>query len=417
MAHPATELEFEDEWEVESESEFEDEDEDEAFLGALGGIARTVGGLLGGAGEGEWEDELEFEDEDEAFLGALGGIARTVGGLLGGDGEGEWEDELEFEDEQESEFEDEAEEFMRRVGRTFRRLSPILRVLAKTAGPLIATAVGGPAAGAVARVLTRQLEGEAEDEVGAEFEEMATAPLSGSRALAEYFAAQAASAQTESEAEAFAGVAAFSALSPRDRHDLERVLPALLRGAAVVTRLLHGNRRTRPALRLVPGIVEAAGRTLVRRSAAGQPIGNAHVGQVLGAATQRVFAGGRARQYVLRRHARGVVSARAHHRSRVRGSRTHPTRPRPAVGLRPNNAGIRRTARVVRRQPVRTQVTAVGPVARPRPGFVRVVTPVRVPPRGGRPGRTVRVVSDVRVPAGAVATGRPVSVSGNRRTR
>jgi hypothetical protein len=45
---------------------------------------------------------------------------------------------------------------------------------------------------------------------------------------------------------------------------------------------------------------------------------------------------------------------------------------------------------------------------------VRVVTPVRVPARGGLPARTVRVVSDVRVPRGAVATGRPAAVNGRR---
>ena len=113
------------------------------------------GGLLGGGeDEGEWEDESEWEDEneDEAFLGALGGIARSVGGLLGGgDGEGEWEDEQEWEYEDEGEFEDEAEEFFKRIGRAFKKASPFLRVLAKTAGPLIATAVGGPAAATMAQ--------------------------------------------------------------------------------------------------------------------------------------------------------------------------------------------------------------------------------------------------------------------------
>ena len=65
-----SELEAEDEleFEFEDESEFEAEDEfeDEAFLGALGGIARGIGGLLGGSAEFEAEDEFEFEFEAEA---------------------------------------------------------------------------------------------------------------------------------------------------------------------------------------------------------------------------------------------------------------------------------------------------------------------------------------------------------------
>jgi hypothetical protein len=85
------ELETEDEGEGELEDEFEDELEDEAFLGALGGIARTVGGLLG---EGEDEDEAEFEfefeveaelesevegeDEDEAFVNPVQRIYRDA---------------------------------------------------------------------------------------------------------------------------------------------------------------------------------------------------------------------------------------------------------------------------------------------------------------------------------------------------
>jgi len=74
------ELELEDEFETEDELEFEDE----AFLGALGGIARGVSGLLGGNAEFENEEETEFEFEFEA------------------EAEAEYEDESEFEDEDEA---------------------------------------------------------------------------------------------------------------------------------------------------------------------------------------------------------------------------------------------------------------------------------------------------------------------------
>jgi hypothetical protein len=200
--------EFEDELELEQEYEDEFEDEDETFLSSLGGIARTVGGLLGegedewedeaedeweGEGEDEWEGEFEAEDEDEAFLSSLGGIARTVGGLLG-----ESEEEAEDEWETEGELEDEAEEFFKRIGRGLKRMvkHPAFRSILKKVGPLVATAVGGPAAGMIARAAVSQLEGELEGELEAELEEMASAPLSGGQSLAEYFAAQAASAES-----------------------------------------------------------------------------------------------------------------------------------------------------------------------------------------------------------------------------
>jgi hypothetical protein len=83
--YPAVQGEYEAELEAEEELEFQTEDED--------------------------EDELEDEFEDESFLSALGGIARSVGGLLGeGEDESEFEAEFEFEYEVEAELETEAED-------------------------------------------------------------------------------------------------------------------------------------------------------------------------------------------------------------------------------------------------------------------------------------------------------------------
>lgn len=400
-----TEFEGEGEAEGEWEDEAEDEWEDEAFLNALGGAVRSIGGLLGegegedeseweGELEGEWEDEFEGEGEDEQFLGALGGIARSLGGLLG-EGEGEFE----------AEDEDEAEEFFGRIGRALKRSLPIVRTLAKKFGPYIATAIGGPAAGALARVVASQLEGETEAELEAEFEDMATAPIPGAQAFGEFLAAQAASAESESEAEALVGAAAYVALRPRDRRDLEKMLPALLRGAAVVTRLLHRDGRTRPAVRLVPGIVDAAGRTLQRRLDRGYPVGRVEVGHVLGTTTQRVLSGGSAGRAVMRRHARGLAHAHRHHVHN--GHRRH--RAHRGYGPR-RHIGRRFDATIVSR-PVRTSTMRDSHLSRPRPGYIRVVTPVRVPATTHRPSRTVRVVSDVRVPRGATTAGRPVSVA------
>jgi hypothetical protein len=396
------ESEWEDEWEEEGESEDEEEyeDESEEFFPGLGGVMNTIGGLLGEE-EGEWEEEDEYEDE--AFLGLLGPIAKIAGGLLGGGGDGEYEDE--------DEAEEEAEEFFKRLKGVFRKAAPFLKTLAKTAGPLVATAIGGPAAGAVARAVTSQLEGEIEGELEAEFEEMAAGPLAPSQTFAEYLAAQAAATESEAEAEALGGAAAYAAISPDDRRELARLLPHLLRGAATITRMLHGNRTTRPAVRLVPGIADGAARAIAKRVAAGEPVGPVELGQVMGAAATQALTPGGARQAVLRRHARGLARARRRYRGRPgqrRGAR-YPRRPQAA-----GRSGTRRTA-TMRRQPARTRTVGGGRVPRPRPGFVRVTTPIRVPPKAGRPARVVRVVSDVRVPRGAVTAGRPTSATGRRR--
>lgn len=403
------ESEWEDEWEEESEYEEEYEDESEEFFPGLGGVVNAIGGMLGEE-EYEWEDEGEDEYEDEAFLGLLGPIAKIAGGLLGGGGgDGEYEEEYEYEYEEEAEAE--AEEFFKRLKGAFRKAAPFLKRLAKTAGPLVATAIGGPAAGAVARAVTSQLEGEFEEELEVEFEDMARTPLAPSQTFAEYLAGQAAATESESEAEALGGAAAYAAINPGDRRELERLLPHLLRGAATLTRMLHGNRSTRPAVRLVPGIADGAARTVAKRIAAGEPVGPVELGQVMGAAATQALTPGSARQAVLRRHARGLARSRRRYHGTGRrgyGRSTGMRRPRTTGG----RYGARRAT--VRRQPVRSRTVGSGRVPRPRPGFVRITTPLRVPPKAGRPARVVRVVSDVRVPRGAVPAGRP-SAAGRRR--
>ena len=135
------------------------------------------------------------------------------------------------------------------------------------------------------------------------------------------------------------------------------MLPALLRGAAVVTRLLHGNRRSRQAVRLVPGIVDGAARTIFA-AAAGQPVGPVELGRALGAATNRVLGAGPARQAVMRRHARGLAHARRRYHGRRGGGpyRRYGRRPyRPGYGAygRRIRYGARPGPMTIRRQPVR----------------------------------------------------------------
>jgi hypothetical protein len=68
------------------------------------------------------------------------------------------------------------------------------------------------------------------------------------------------------------GAAVVTVLSPRDRRALQRMLPHLVRGAAVLTRILRRRRMTRPAVRAVPTIMRRTVATLKRQAAAGQPI-------------------------------------------------------------------------------------------------------------------------------------------------
>lgn len=419
MAQASTEFEFEDEWELEDETEHELEDE--AFLG---GLAKIAGSLLGEEEhEAEWEAEheleSEFEDEYE------GEFESEFEDELEAEFEGEYEAEDEYEDEWETEFEDEqeyedeaeleaeAEYFFKKIGRAFKRGLPVFKKLAKRFGPMLATAVGGPAAGMLAKAATSLLEGEFEDELEAELEEMATAPVSAGQAEAEYLAAQAAATESESEAESFVGSAVAMTLSPRDRRELEALLPALLRGASTLTRVLHRHPASRPGVRMVPSIVGSSARTIATLRSQGHRIRPEDVGAVMAGSAQRVLGDPRWQQAVARRHARGLAQVR---RRRLRG--------RPARGYRSGYArpgvrrGVRRGApvRTLRRRP--SHVHAVRPgarVQRPRPGVVRVVTPVRVPGRNGAPPRTIRVVSDVKVPRGAVPTGRPVGLTARRR--
>jgi hypothetical protein len=411
MTQARSEFEFEDEYEL------EDEFEDEAFLGGLASIA----GSLLGEGDGEWEDEVEgeWEAEDEAE------------DEFEVEGEAEWEDEVEDEWEAEDEFEiegedewevegeDEAEYFFKSIGRFVRRNSGLLKKIAKVAAPLVATAVGGPAAGMLAKAVTSQLEGEMEEELEAEMEaeleEMASGPVSAGTALGEYLAARAATAQSESEAEAFIGSAVTVTLTQHQMRELEELMPQLLRGASLLTRILRRNPGTRQAVRFVPGIVNTASRQLSHQIATGQRVGSTDVGTALGRSTRRVLTDPQWTDAVSRRHARGL--ARVHRTRRtVRHGGYAPARRYAGTYGGTGSLRTRRVTPVVRRQPQHTRVVSPrGPVGRPRPGFVRVVTPVRVPPRAGRPARVMKVVTDIKVPRGTVPTGRPAARTTARR--
>ena len=205
-----------------------------------------------------------------------------------------------------------------------------------------------------------------------------------------------------------AGVAAYMSLRPRDRRDLERMLPALLRGTAVLTRLLRSNRHPGRPSGWSRGSSTARPAPCCAAGAAGRPISPLQVGTGAGVGHHRVLGRGPARRGVVRRHARGLAHARRRNRAYGgRGVRRAALRPLPAIRLDGPAA-------------TRQQPDTRGPPARePAPARVRPdrdAGPGAVPQRPS--GRTVRVVSDVRVPRGAVpAAGRPVSSPRRARTR
>jgi hypothetical protein len=135
----------------------------------------------------------------------------------------------------------------------------------------------GPGGAALGKALSSALEGEEEqeDELEGEQEmvhEIASHPMTHNEALAEMLAEAACHEMHEGEAEAMAGAAAITVLSPRDRRALRRILPHLMRGTAILTRVLRRKRRTRIGVKAVPTIMRRTVKSLKRHAAKGKRI-------------------------------------------------------------------------------------------------------------------------------------------------
>jgi hypothetical protein len=328
------ELELEDEFH-EGEGEEESGLEGEGWLGAIGNIASS---LLGegeeefedeSSLEGEFEDESSFESEDElegefedesslegeGWLGAIGNIASS----LLGEGEGEDEDESSFESE------DEGEQFFGKIGKFFKKNSGLFKKIAKVALPLVATAIAGPAGGAIGSMASKALgegefEGEGEDEFEGEGEqemthEIAAHELTHNEAVAEMMADAASRETHEGEAEAMAGASVMTVISPSDRRALRRILPHMVRGTAILTRILRRRRITRPAVRIVPTIMRRAVKDLKRQAAKGLPITRKRAARAAAKQVRRVLSSPRACTAALTRN---VKVSRAYKRPRRR---------------------------------------------------------------------------------------------------
>jgi hypothetical protein len=134
--------------------------------------------------------------------------------------------------------------------------------------------------------------------------------MTEAEAMAEMMAAVAAGANSEAEAEAMMGAATMTVLSARDRAELRRMLPHLVRAACVLTRLLRRHRRARPALRTVPYIVQRTARDLTRRASSGRPVNRRVAGRVMSHHTRAVLGSPRRTTAAMRRNVRATSAVR-----------------------------------------------------------------------------------------------------------
>ena len=125
-----------------------------------------------------------------------------------------------------------------------------------------------------------------------------------------WVAAAASRALTEAEAEAMIGAAAVATLSQADRRALRQILPSLIRGTSILTRILRRRRITRPAIRTVPSIVRRTARTLARQVRAGRPVSARTAGRVMARQTRRVIGTPRLCAAAIQRNVRGSAIAR-----------------------------------------------------------------------------------------------------------
>jgi len=298
-----------------------------------------------------YESEMELELEEE--VGGLGELEQQ---------ESEWE-------QPELTHEFEADQFFGRIARGIgnfvRRAAPILKNVARIAAPMVGTAIGGPFGAILGRVASQalgeeefeqhelahefehpELAGEFEQhefeqhelshefqqhelestELAHEFEqhefehtessqeiahEIAQHETTHHEALAEMMAEMAAHEQHEGQAEAMIGGAVVTVLSPRDRRALRRLLPHLVRGAAVLTRILRRRRSTRPAVRAVPTIMRRTVASLKRQAASGRPVTRQAAGRAAAVEVRRVLSSPAACAAAIQQNVRSARRSRA----------------------------------------------------------------------------------------------------------
>ncbi|MEB3277741.1 MAG: hypothetical protein VKK42_02315 [Lyngbya sp.] len=172
-----------------------------------------------------------------------------------------------------------------------------MKKVAPIAARAVGTAIGGPGVGSALGGITSQLtrEGEFEDEYEfeseyefeGEFEDEFETHVQP-EALAEALAAMAAKVPSEAEAEAYTG--AFTArIIPVKSASMRRISPAMVKGAATLTRTLRKSSATRPLVKTVPTIVARASQKLAKQAAHGKPVSRQTAARVMAGETQKVL--------------------------------------------------------------------------------------------------------------------------------
>jgi hypothetical protein len=129
-------------------------------------------------------------------------------------------------------------------------------------------------------------------------------------AHAEALAHFAAASESAAEAEALAGAAVTMTLSARDRRALRALVPHLVRGAALLTRILRMRRATRPFVRVIPTIMRRTAGVLRRSAASGQRLTRQRLGRIMARQTRRVLTSPRYCAAVLARNVQATRSLR-----------------------------------------------------------------------------------------------------------
>jgi hypothetical protein len=148
--------------------------------------------------------------------------------------------------------------------------------------------------------------------------EITAHPLTHNEAVAEMLADSASREQHEGEAEAMAGAAAVTVISPADRRALRRILPHLIRGTAILTRILRRRRITRPVVRVVPTIVRRTIKVLKKQAAKGLPITRKRAARAAARQVRKVLSSPRACAAAMKRNIK-VSRAYKRPRRRIRG--------------------------------------------------------------------------------------------------
>jgi hypothetical protein len=112
-----------------------------------------------------------------------------------------------------------------------------------------------------------------------------------------------------------AGAAAVTVISPADRRALRRILPHLVRGTAILTRILRRRRVTRPLVRAVPTVVRRTVRDLKKQAAKGVPITRRTAARAAAKQVRRVLSSPKACTVAITRNLR---TSRAYKRPRRR---------------------------------------------------------------------------------------------------